>query len=137
VTQVKDYWVQFERIGSREDAHLRAQSADLRVRQAGREIVMLHPERRLYRNPEQPTTEVAIRSTLTEDLYVILAGVNENGSATFRFYVNPLVSWIWIGGVIFVLGALICLWYEPYEKRARPAPSGRTVETEARAPAGS
>lgn len=136
VAQVKDYWVQFGRIGSREDAHLRAQSADLQIRQAGREIAMLYPERRLYRNPEQPTTEVAIRSTLTEDLYVILAGVNENGSATFRFYVNPLVSWIWIGGVIFVLGALICLWYEPHGKRTRPAPSGRTVETEARAPAG-
>lgn len=129
VTQVKDYWVQFERIKSREDSHMRAQSAGLRIRQGGREIAVLNPERRLYRNPEQPTTEVAIRSTLIEDLYVILAGVNENGSATFRFYVNPLVTWIWIGGGIFVLGALICLWHEADGARTQPLTGIKKLET--------
>ena len=128
VVQVKNYWVQFDRIKSRSDSHMRAQSAGLRVRQAGREIAVLNPERRLYRNPEQPTTEVAIRSTLIADLYVILAGVNDNGSATFRFYVNPLVSWIWIGGIIFVLGALICLWYEAEGARAQPLPGIQNLE---------
>ncbi|HJM41954.1 MAG TPA: cytochrome c-type biogenesis CcmF C-terminal domain-containing protein, partial [Nitrospinota bacterium] len=139
LTQVKDYWVEFERLGSRQDALLQATSADLRLRKRGREIGVLRPERRLYRNPEQPTTEVAIRSTLAEDLYVILAAANEDGSATFRFYINPLVSWIWIGGAIFVLGTLICLWYEPGTKRARGAAArkGRVRWADASAPAGS
>ncbi len=139
LAQVKDYWIEFERIGSRENAVFQATLADLRLRKRGREIGVIRPERRLYRNPEQPTTEVAIRSTLVEDLYVILAAINENGSATFRFYVNPLVSWIWIGGFIFVLGTLVCLWHEPQKRRARSpaARRGRVRRADASAAAGS
>ena len=78
----------------------------------------MRPERRLYRNPETPTTEVAIRSTLKEDVYIVLGSVNEDGSATFRFYLNPLVAWIWIGGGIFVLGTIITVLPDPERRRA-------------------
>jgi cytochrome c-type biogenesis protein CcmF len=53
---------------------------------------------------------VALRSTLKEDLYIVFSGQNQNSPKTvFRAYLFPLVSWIWIGGVVFVLGTLICL----------------------------
>ena len=71
-------------------------------------------------NPPQPISEVGIRSTFVEDLYVILATVDDAvllGSnepqfqrATFQVLVNPLVPWIWYGGLIVALGALIGLW---------------------------
>ena len=38
--------------------------------------------------------------------------------ATFRTLVSPLVSWIWIGGAIVLLGALIAVWPSP-EARVR------------------
>jgi cytochrome c-type biogenesis protein CcmF len=67
---------------------------------------------------EQPVSEVAIRSTLTEDLYLILASWETitltDGSQIYRAglaaLVNPLVIWIWIGGGFFLFGGLIAFW---------------------------
>ena len=67
------------------------------------------PEKRFYRKPEQPATEVAFRSTLKEDLYVILGNLGDNETATFQVYVNPLVAWLWIGGIVLALGTLVCV----------------------------
>jgi cytochrome c-type biogenesis protein CcmF len=55
-------------------------------------------------------TEVAIRSNLQEDLYVILASLDENGLAAFEIIINPLVNWIWIGGGLLLVGAVIAAW---------------------------
>jgi len=55
-------------------------------------------------------TEVAIRSNLKEDLYVILASLDENGLAAFQIIINPLVNWIWIGGGLLLVGALVAAW---------------------------
>jgi len=38
---------------------------------------------------------------------VVLAGTNADGSASFRIFVNPLVTWIWAGGVILILGVVL------------------------------
>ena len=57
------------------------------------------------------TTEVAIRSNLRHDLYLVLAAWDfDNRSATFKAYLNPLVKWIWIGGWVLMLGTVICMW---------------------------
>jgi cytochrome c-type biogenesis protein CcmF len=55
----------------------------------------------------QALTRVAISTTPVADLYVVLAGVNDDGSASFRIFVNPLVSWIWAGGAIIILGVVL------------------------------
>jgi cytochrome c-type biogenesis protein CcmF len=70
----------------------------------------LYPERHFYKNSEQPTTEVALRSFWDEDLYLILADWTESGTATFKVFVNPLVSWIWFGGIIMGFGGIIVLF---------------------------
>ncbi len=58
-------------------------------------------------------TESAIRSTLTDDVWVTLESWGENiENATLRVLVNPLVLWIWIGGAVVVLGGLIAFWPE-------------------------
>jgi cytochrome c-type biogenesis protein CcmF len=55
----------------------------------------------------QALTHVAISTTPVADLYVVLAGVNGDGSASFRIFVNPLVSWIWAGGAVIILGVVL------------------------------
>jgi len=55
----------------------------------------------------QSLTHVAISSTPVADVYVILAGMNDDGSASFRIFVNPLVAWIWAGGAIIILGIIL------------------------------
>ncbi len=79
------------------------------------------PEKYFNQNYDQPVTEVAIRSTPVEDLYVILEGWDQSGSVAFKVLVNPLVSWIWIGGGVLVLGGLIAFWPD---RRRKPAIDG-------------
>ncbi len=55
----------------------------------------------------QSLTRVAISTTPLADVYVVLAGTNNDGSAAFRVFVNPLVSWIWAGGAIIIFGVLL------------------------------
>jgi cytochrome c-type biogenesis protein CcmF len=68
----------------------------------------LEPARATYAGlGGQSLTHVAISSSPIADVYVVLAGTNGDGSASFRIFINPLVSWIWAGGVIIILGVLL------------------------------
>jgi cytochrome c-type biogenesis protein CcmF len=76
----------------------------------GHYLATLEPEHRLYKASNQPTSEVAIRRRLDEDLYLNFAGYsNDNQRAVLQAYVNPLVSWIWIGFWVLAMGTLVCL----------------------------
>jgi len=68
----------------------------------------LEPSRATYAGlGGQALTHVAISTTPTADVYVVLAGTNPDGSATFRVFVNPLVIFIWAGGAVIILGVLL------------------------------
>jgi cytochrome c-type biogenesis protein CcmF len=83
-----------------------------------RPLAVMAPEKRMYWLEQQPASIPSIHSTLREDLYVILTSLEPDGSATVKIYRNPLVNWIWIGGVTFVLGAVVLLWPHPTTDRA-------------------
>lgn len=80
----------------------------------GKPIGDISPEKNVYKyegNREiNQETEVALRSTFTDDLYVILMTYGQDGSATIRVMVNPMVSWIWSGGVVLLIGAIVTMW---------------------------
>ena len=80
------------------------------VLQNGKPLMMLYPERRFFQTNEQSGTMVAIYSTLQEDLYVVYAGQSPDTQApVIHAYLNPLVKWIWLGGLIVVLGTIVTL----------------------------
>ncbi|MEE9165609.1 MAG: heme lyase CcmF/NrfE family subunit, partial [Nitrospinota bacterium] len=85
--------------------------ANLTVQKNGKLIWEAEPQRDFYpKTGQQSSSEVDIRSTLKEDLYVILAAYDEeNNAATFKVLINPLTKWLWIGGVILGFGTLICM----------------------------
>jgi cytochrome c-type biogenesis protein CcmF len=87
-------------------------AAELALLRNGVELGALIPEKRFYQRQDQLTTEVAIYSTPKEDLYVVPASVNQDNSAVFKAYVNPLVMWLWIGGVILCIGTTVVMWPE-------------------------
>jgi len=108
---VSDFTLEYRGVTDLSDAHVARLAADLAVSRDGKPVAELAPEKRFYRRPEQPATEVDYRSTLAEDLYVILGSVAEDGvTATFQVYVNPLVAWLWIGGLVLILGTGICVF---------------------------
>ena len=68
----------------------------------------LEPARATYAGlGGQSLTHVAISTTPVADVYVVLAGASNDGSASFRIFVNPLVSWIWAGAAIIIVGVLL------------------------------
>ncbi len=111
-------------------------AATLDVTRDGTPLGVLTTEKRqhvdaLGRPTFQPSTEVGIRSDLREDLYVVLGGVvNGTEQAVFRFTINPLVWWVWYGGMIVALGGLIVMWPggSPAIKRAQAGYAVRLVE---------
>ena len=106
---VRGYQMVFRELNYHTDAHKEVVQARLEVFKKGKHLGFLVPERYFYKSSEQPTTEVALRSFWNEDLYIILAGWDEQNKAVFKTYVNPLVSWIWIGGLIMAFGGLFVL----------------------------
>ncbi len=105
-------------------------------RQTGAVLGMLEPEQRFYPASQQTTTEVDIRSTLGEDLYLALAGIEDGDTqkgetqtavdaeatkvkAAFKVFVNPLQVWVWCGGVVIFLGAAVLVISSFAEARER------------------
>ena len=72
----------------------------------------------------QPSTEVAIRSSLQEDVYIVYAGsIEGTEEAVYRFTINPLVLWVWIGGIVLIVGGLITMWPGGYGPRLQRRPT--------------
>jgi cytochrome c-type biogenesis protein CcmF len=88
--------------------------ADLDVKVAGVAAGRISPAKFIFnKSPDGPTTEVALRRSLREDLYVIVGSVDpETKRATFKFHINPFVSWVWVGLLVLITGASISLWPE-------------------------
>ena len=96
------------------------QRAVVNVSRGGHPIGRLAPGKNEY----FPTAglfsnEVAIRHNwLTgEDLYLVADQINRDGSVYLKVWVKPLVNFIWLGGLVFVLGSLVAMWPDALEQR--------------------
>jgi cytochrome c-type biogenesis protein CcmF len=79
--------------------------ATLEIFRGGKSQMMLYPERRFFPASGETETMVALRSTPLQDLYVVYAGRSpESGNPVIHAFLNPLVKWIWFGGIVVVLG---------------------------------
>jgi cytochrome c-type biogenesis protein CcmF len=80
----------------------------------GRRVGELYPRRDYYYEGQQAMTMPGVRSTLEDDFYVILVDWQPIAAqgATFKIYHNPLVNFVWLGGLIFILGTLVAAWPE-------------------------
>lgn len=77
----------------------------------GKLIRDLSPRRDYFVVQEQPVSVPGVYSTPGMDFYVLLVGWEDQGtSATFKIYVNSLINWVWIGGIVMILGTIIAMW---------------------------
>jgi cytochrome c-type biogenesis protein CcmF len=78
----------------------------------GQFVGELYPRRDYYNESQQTVTIPGVRSTLEDDLYIILADWQplSTTGATFKVYHNPLINWLWIGGFVFIVGMLWAAW---------------------------
>ena len=95
--------------------------ATISVYRDGRLVGQLHPRRDYFVSSQQPMTIPGVRSTVEDDFYVLLVDwepIAANG-ATFKVYLNPLVNWLWFGGLVFILGTLVAAWPDAERERRR------------------
>lgn len=105
VMKVRHFDVRVENMGVRQGPNYAAQMATVGIYEHGVKTAVAYPEWRRYSDRDQTTTtEVAILSTLKEDLYLVF-----QGDGDFTIYLNPLVMWVWIGGAVVGFGTVITL----------------------------
>ncbi len=123
--QIENYALTFDGLSQSSGSTYDAVQATLHAARNNRPVGTITPAMHFYRTMagrDQPTNEIAIRMGLNEDLYVVLAGWEGTGqTASFKVYVNPLMSWMWIGGVVMILGTLAAVW--PHHKEAEQVPA--------------
>ena len=133
---VGKYTIRNDGLKVNDDGQKQMTTAYLSIFENGRQVDMLYPAKWAYRKHEhEPTTEVAIRRSFAEDLYIVLAFQPNDlatQTATLQIVVNPLVDWIWFGFGIMALGTGIALLPErtySFALAGLPAEAGATAST--------
>ena len=120
--QIGDYLLEFKKVDEFKVGNATHRAAIVEVFDLqGNKLEVLKPAKSFYPTQPQPLTEVAIRRSFWEDLYLIFSNENggANGSVTLRVFINPLVGFAWLALPIFTIGVGISLAYRPKSLVAR------------------
>ena len=109
--EIGRYLVRYDRLSQNTDSQKQMITAHMTVLEDGAVVGELYPARWFFfKHETEPTTEVALRRTVAEDLYIVLAGYElDDQAASFQITVNPLVNWIWFGFSVLALGTGLAL----------------------------
>jgi len=110
-TEIGQFQVRLDAVRINDDGQKQMVTGYMTVFEGGKEVGKMYPARWFFRkHEEEPTTEVAIRRTVSEDLYIVMAAYEvENQTAQLHLVINPLVNWIWLGFGILAFGTGIAL----------------------------
>ena len=104
-----DFTYRFDGIAAVKGANYLAERATFSVTRDGKPYTVLHPERRRYAVQAMSTNEAAIESSVRGDIYAVIGDRAGPRSWTVRIYHQPLVPWIWLGGLLMALGGVVSL----------------------------
>jgi cytochrome c-type biogenesis protein CcmF len=106
----------------------------IQVLRNGREVTLLHPEKRFYPVQQMPMTEADMDSGILRDLYVSLGEPVGDGAWVVRVYHKPFIDWIWAGCFLMAIGGVIAITDRRYRIRSQ-ATEPRGQERAPRQPA--
>jgi cytochrome c-type biogenesis protein CcmF len=117
---VAGHTVRLQRVWGREEPQRAVIGATLDVLDSNDTVIgTLEPRMNYYHSSEQPVPTPDVRSSIRGDLYANLMAFESNGAnATVKVIVEPLVPWIWFGGLVILLGAVIGMFHGPRRTRA-------------------
>jgi cytochrome c-type biogenesis protein CcmF len=107
--RVGDYTLEYSALDRGETAEKTIAAAEIGVRRDGGLITTMRPQRNFHFAQRQPQSEVAIRTTPIEDLYLVVTSVDPDGAIALRAFVNPLTWWIWAGAAVMAAGIAVIL----------------------------
>ena len=125
-TQVAGYTLVNEGAIRTADAHKSSTNVRIGVFQGSERVVTLLPGFDTFTVDGTRSSDVAINSRPSRDLYMVLTGLEDDGLARISVFVNPLVLWIWIAGAMMVAGGLLAAWPGRPGGRREPATSPAT-----------
>ncbi|MBO9717096.1 MAG: heme lyase CcmF/NrfE family subunit [Pseudoxanthomonas sp.] len=105
--QVGRHTFVFKGVDQQQGPNYLSDRGHVQVLRDGRELVLLHPEKRAYASGGQVMTEAAIRPGVTGDVYVALGESLGDGAWAVRVHIKPFVRWIWAGAALMALGGLV------------------------------
>jgi cytochrome c-type biogenesis protein CcmF len=129
---VRQYTIRMDALRATDDGQKQMVTGHFTIKgEDGQEVTRMYPAKWYFRKHEdQPTTEVAIRRSFAEDLYLVMAGYEmQEQTASLEFHINPLVNWIWVGFGILAIGTLIALLPESALSFATTSVPAGTVTT--------
>ena len=129
---INNYQLRFEESRTFSEPHREVLEARFVVIKDGVEIGTLGPRLNRYSGQMNPIGTPAVLSTAREDLYLSLMSVGEGGqSAGLRAFVNPMVSWLWVGASVMVFGIIVAAWPARRRKAVAESPEPSAAETPA------
>jgi cytochrome c-type biogenesis protein CcmF len=106
--QVGPWLIEFESVTPTAGPNWTALEAELRASK-GDGVSVLKPQARYYTSPPTETTESAIKTVFSGQLYTVLGKPAEDGRWQLRLWWKPLVTLIWLGGALIALGGALSL----------------------------
>lgn len=111
--------IRLRELWSRDEPQRAVIGATVDVVDGARVRATMQPRMNIYATSQDPVPTPDVRSTVAGDLYLNLMAYRPDGtSATIKAIYQPLVPWIWFGGGVVVLGAIISGWPTPARRRA-------------------
>jgi cytochrome c-type biogenesis protein CcmF len=107
--EVGAYTLTYDALETGETAEKAINSVEIDVVRGGDQIATLRPQLNFHFAQNQRQSEVAIRTTPAEDLYVVVSALDPDGTAALRAFVNPLTWWIWAGAVVMLAGMMVLM----------------------------
>ncbi len=131
---IGSYRIVYQGLSSSTEGQKQTVAANLTVYSGDQLLGQMTPSKEFYQGFDSPNTEVSIRSTPVEDLYLILNAWDAQ-SASFKLVINPLVTWLWVGGYVLLLGTIIAFWPDARDRKReaarraveRPLPEGLRI----------
>ena len=127
--EVQGYQFTMDELKKIRGANFDATQAVVSVRKNNQVVATLYPEKRHYVVSQMPMTEASIQYNPLRDIYMAMGepilGVNQSeADATkwaVRIYIKPGVRWVWWGGFVLALGAILSMFDKRYRKLPRLA----------------
>jgi cytochrome c-type biogenesis protein CcmF len=133
--EIANYELTFKGVAPYRGPNYREQVGTIEVTRDGAALTTLHPSKRVYDAPPQPTSEAGIHASWRGDLYTVLGDAQvEDGGYAIRLYFNPLVRFIWLGALLMFIAGGISLSDRRLRvgapRRSKPNPAAAVAPAE-------
>ncbi|WP_071828877.1 heme lyase NrfEFG subunit NrfF [Citrobacter sp. S-77] len=108
--ELAGYTFRFDRLDLAAHGNYTTEKARIVISEDGQHIGSVVPERRFYAARRQQMMEPGIRWDLLHDWYAVMGEKTGEERYAMRFYIQTGVRWVWGGGLLMVLGALLSGW---------------------------